>query len=171
LLLSPAIVALVDRIRRHGGLPLLLPMLALGSCAAPVTHFGDASVGAAGQPFAMAPGDGTAGVAAAVREALIVAGFREARDAPQRVEVGFAVRPRKLAVTAPGAANAAAVISPRGKAPPSLCRRRAYVLTVAMVDVATGTVRERSGATVSRCHGTAAAVLPVLAKVAVTPER
>lgn len=144
--------------------------LALGACAAPITHFGDVPTGMADadQRFAMAPSEDAA-AAAAVRDALTAAGFQEESGAPQRVEVGFAVRPRKLAVTAPGAADAPAVISPRGKAPPSLCRRQAYVLTVAMVDVATGAVRERTGATVSRCHGTAVAVLPILAKAAITP--
>lgn len=115
----------------------------------------------------MAPSEDAA-AAAAVRDTLIAAGFEEENGAPQRVEVGFAVRPRKLAVTS-GTADATLVISPRGKAPPSLCRRQAYVLTVAMVDSATGAVQERTGATVSRCHGTAAAVLPMLAKAAVTP--
>jgi hypothetical protein len=124
--------------------------------------------GAAVAPFAMAANE-DATAAAAVRDALIAAGFQETKDAPQRVEVGFAVRPRKLAVTASGTADAPLVISPRGKAPPSLCRRQAYVLTVAMVDSATGAVRERTGATVSRCRGTAATVLPMLAKAAVTP--
>lgn len=167
----PAILRRVNRTGRHAQFLPLVAALALGACAAPVTHFGDAPLSAVGetrQSFAMAPDDQGA-AATAVRDALVAAGLQETADAPLRVEVGFAVRPRKLAVTAPGKADAPSVISPRGKAPPALCHRLSYVLTVALVDRASGAVQKRMGATISRCHGTPAAVLPELAQAAVAP--
>lgn len=160
--------------KRHSRIWWLLALAPLAACTPTVRHFGNAppspSAPGAAQRFTIAPGaDGS--VAAAVRGALVAAGFQEAEDAPLRVELGFAIRTRRLEVAAPGQAGAEDIVSPAAKASLALCHRQAYVLTLAMVDRATGAVTHRTGATTSRCDGTREAVLPLLARTALSQIR
>lgn len=144
------------------------PLLALGACASSPVHFGDAGPQAADRSFAMSD-QSAAGTA--VRRALVDAGYREQDNGKLRVEVGFALRPRDLAVVAPGEQQSPQVISPATGRSLSLCKRQAYVLTIAFVDRATGKITSRGGSTIARCSGTAADVLPQLARTALASVR
>lgn len=161
---------IVWRMAKLARLARIAPLvLGLGACTTSVTHFGDAPPNlsvAANMRFAIAPTSNMA-PARAVRDALVAAGFQEAADAPEVIEVGFAVRPSKLQVTAPDGR----VLSPSTKALPSLCHRQAYVLSVAIIERASGRIAKRMGAATSRCHATPAEILPTLAQAAVNPMR
>lgn len=150
-------------------LPGLMLAMALGACASSAKQFGapatPLTVGNA-HDFTMAQ-NGLA--AAAVRQVLLAAGFQDRKDAAFRVEVGFATRPRKLAVLSSGDTAPLTVVSPATEKSLSFCRRQAYVLTVALIERRTGKVGMRSGATISRCHGEPSDVLPLLARAALQP--
>jgi len=142
--------------------------LLIAACAPAVRPFGDAPPPAAAQPRFSIGETRRADVADAVRDALHAAGYREAQDAPMRVEIGFAIRPPGVTV---GDAGGATIVSPPAPRAIGLCRRQAYVLTLAMIDRASGTVLRRSGAITARCDGKEAALLPALARAAVSPRR
>jgi hypothetical protein len=140
------------------GLALLLP-----GCAAPVRSFGTLSTASpADRTFVMAT-DGAAD--AAVRDALLAAGYTSAPDGRYRVEVGLAVRVPRMNVIA-GAGQDMRPLAPVSS-PPGLCRRQSYVLSIAFVERASGRVAARGGAVTSRCGKPAdAGLLPLLAKAA-----
>jgi hypothetical protein len=152
---------------------LLLAGLSLfpSGCAAPVRPFGALAMnpaGDAGRSFTTVTTASAQGADKAVREALVAAGYHQSSEAPYRVEVGFAVRPRRVDVAAAGAersmpASAAVPAMPRG-----LCKRRSYVLSIAFVD-AHGRVLARGGAITARCGNTAGSdILPLLARAALS---
>jgi len=143
------------------GLALLLP-----GCVAPVRSFGALSVTPADRTFAMAA-DGAAD--AAVRDALLAAGYTSAPDGRYRVEVGLAVRAPRMDVTT-GAGQDMRPLAPTSN-PPGLCRRQSYVLSIAFVERASGRVAARGGAVTSRCGKAAdAGLLPLLAKAALAKD-
>jgi hypothetical protein len=148
-----------------GGCLLALAVL-LPACAAPVRPFGALATPGQDRSFAMATG-GTAEADAAVRDALVAAGYQAAADARYRIEVGLAVRaPRTQVMAAAGDAKALQPLAPVSS-PPGLCRRRSYVLSIAFVERASGRVAARGGAVTSRCGKAGdAALLPLLAKAA-----
>jgi len=143
------------------GLALLLP-----ACAAPVRPFGTLAAPRSDRTFSIATGS-TAHADAAVRDALVAAGYQSADDARYRVEVGLAVRaPRMAVMTASGEGKALQALAPVSS-PPGLCRRQSYVLSIAFVERASGHVVARGGAVTSRCgKADDAALLPLLAKAA-----
>lgn len=134
-------------------------------CAAPVQRIGGPHAGwpeGGARSFVMAPaeGAGDATAVAAVRDALLAAGFQPSDGARYLVEVGFVVRDRRIDV---------AESVPGSHAFPALCRRQGYALSVALVDRTTGRVAMRSGAVAIRCRAAAETIIPVLAHVALTP--
>lgn len=145
---------------------LFLMSLAVAGCTPSATHFGDlgqSTPDSEARIFAI----NQEGIARdAVAEALTDAGHIERSDAPLEVEIGFAVRPIELSLVSTSEEAPARILSPAAKRSISLCQRRAYVLTLAFVDLDTGEVLSRSGATTSRCKGTASEVLPELARAA-----
>ena len=106
---------------------------------------------------------------AAVRDALVAAGYQPAEGARYRVEVGLAVRaPRTQVMAAAGDGKAMQALAPVSS-PPGLCRRQSYVLSIAFVEQASGRVAARGGAITSRCgKARDAELLPLLAKAALT---
>ncbi|OJU21786.1 MULTISPECIES: hypothetical protein [unclassified Sphingomonas] len=146
----------------------LVGALLIAACAPTVRPFGDAPPPAAAQPPFSIGETRRADVADAVRDALHAAGYREAQDAPTRVEIGFAIRPPGVTVAGAGGAT---IVSPPAPRAIGLCRRQAYVLILAMIDRASGTVLRRSGAITARCVGKEATLLPALARAAVSPRR
>lgn len=163
------ILSYVTGMKIHARTAALAAVLALAGCAPSIRHFGGAVAGDPRASFVMAPGNDAAAIAA-VHDALVSAGRIETADATQRIEVGFAVRPSRLALTVPDGAGGNTTVSPEAEAPPSFCHRQAYVLTVAMIDRTTGAVVRRTGAITSRCHGAPATVLPLLAKAALASQ-
>lgn len=141
------------------------PVLLLVACAAPPMHFGNAGLGGSDRSFTMSD---ESEAAAHVRQALVDAGYQEESRAKFRVEVGFSVRPRGLSVVAPSDGKVSRIVSPATKRSLSMCKRQAYVLTVAFVERATGTIASRGGSTIARCEGTPAEVLPRLAQTAIS---
>lgn len=142
--------------------------LALGACAPSPERFGDAPVSMpppSGRGFILSQ-DGAA--AAAVRSALVEAGLQPSDEGALRVDVGFAIRPNRLAVNADPLppSERQVVVSPAGRRTLSFCRRQAYVLTISFADSRTGRLLSRSGATLSRCRADLAEALPVLARLA-----
>lgn len=97
----------------------------------------------------------------AVRRELADHGLRESPDAPYRVDVGLAVAPLPLEVSA--GRDGATATAPAGIA---LCRRKQYVLSVAMIDRSDGRVMFRNNATAHRCAKAAAKTIPQLARTA-----
>jgi len=98
-----------------------------------------------------------------VRRALVAAGLHEDPAAPVRVDVGFAVARKALQVELPGSGPASS--SPQGI---STCRRGQYVLSVAMIERASGQVLFRGTATAHRCARSAVKALPRLANAALS---
>lgn len=158
---------------REGGLrvEILVAMagpLALGACVAPIVRndppaldhaalrAGTFTMVEAGtrDPWLIEARD-------AVTRALADQGLRQSADAPYRVDVGFAAAPLPLRVAEVRDAHGAP--PPRGIA---LCRRRQYVLSVAMIDRRDGEVVFRNSATAHRCAKALAKTLPRLARVA-----
>lgn len=140
--------------------------LLVASCAAPAKHFGDVDgrlSDSAVRSFAL---QDESEASAAVRDALIDAGFDEREDGRLRVEVGFSIRPDDLAVLARDGFKSTQVLSPPSESSISLCDKEAYVLTLAFIDTSSGKVVSRSGATMSRCSGEPAEILRKLARAA-----
>lgn len=138
----------------------------LTACVSPVVRSDVALPGPSalrGAAFTMADasagGPGVLEARGAVRRELAAQGFQESADAPYRVDIGFAVAPLPLAVSAEGDAPPAP--APSGIA---LCRRRQYVLSIAMIDRSDGRVIFRNSATAHRCVRTAAKAIPQLAR-------
>lgn len=143
------------------GLALLLP-----ACAAPVRPFGTLATPRTERTFAMAT-DGTADASAAVRDALVAAGYQPSPDARYRIEVGLAVRAPRMQVMAGTDDGKTLLPLAPVSSPPGLCRRQSYVLSIAFVEQASGRVAARGGAITSRCAGARdAGLLPLLAKAA-----
>lgn len=147
----------------------LASLLLLAGCAGSPRTFGDRQAAPAlreGGGFTLA----TQGPAsAAVGAELVRAGFNESASGDYRVEVGFAIRARDLSLTTfPGDARAT-TISPGTRPALRLCKRQAYVLTVAFVDRTSGRVIARRGATTGRCSGPLEEVLPKLARTVIGP--
>lgn len=148
---------------------ILMGAAALSACATPVVRDGTAWPDQAGafrdRSFFMAR-DGNAPDLVAARQAvkgeLVRRGFRERDDAPYRVDVGFAIAPGRIAVQAGDDV-------PRASPPPvpALCRRRQFVLSVAMMDRADGQVLLRGSAKARRCTDSAVDIIPELARVAI----
>ena len=142
----------------------------LSGCVSPIVRNGAAMPGAAAlrtASFIMAeapPGNDPGLVEArqAVRSELASRGLRESREASYRVDVGFAVAPRPVEVTV--GPDAATAPMPAGI---GLCRRRQYVLSIAMIDRSDGRVVFRNSATARRCAKAAAKAVPQLARTAV----
>ncbi|MCW6535401.1 PIN domain-containing protein [Sphingomonas lycopersici] len=109
----------------------LVGALLIAACAPTVRPFGDAPPPAAAQPPFSIGETRRADVADAVRDALHAAGYREAQDAPMRVEIGFAIRPPGVTVAGAGGAT---IVSPPAPRAIGLCRRQAYVLILALFD-------------------------------------
>ena len=128
----------------------------IAACAAAIRPFGAARLPVAAPQLFSLGETRRADVAEAVRGALRTAGYRETADAPLRVEITFAVRPPGVAVAGTAGMQL-------------LCHREAYVLTVAMIDRASGTVLRRSGAITARCRGKEGEALPLLARAAISP--
>lgn len=143
----------------------LLTMLLVG-CATPAKQFGtvDAILPDGAERSFVVYENGKAPTA--VREALTNIGFTERDDARFRVEVGFSVRPDDLALLSSDDTRSTQILSPASDATISLCRKRAYVLTLAFIDTQSGQVISRSGATMSRCRENLEEMLPHLAQTA-----
>jgi hypothetical protein len=144
------------------GLALLIP-----ACAAPIRPFGTLALSAQdgdSRTFSMVTG--TIGEAdAAVRDALLAAGYRASTNARYRVEVGFAVRAPRIDVTVAADGKPLAPVLQR----PGLCRRQSYVLSIAFVDRASGRMAARGGALTSRCgKAPGPDLLPLLARTALS---
>ena len=136
------------------------------ACAAAIRPFGAARLPVAAPQLFSLGETRRADVAEAVRGALRTAGYRETADAPLRVEITFAVRPPGVAVAGTAGMQ---LLSPPAPGALGLCHREAYVLTVAMIDRASGTVLRRSGAITARCRGKEGEALPLLARAAISP--
>lgn len=110
---------------------------------------------------------GTADADAAVRDAMLAAGYRSSADGRYRIEVGLAVRaPRIDVMAAAGDGPDMRALAPV-TSPPGFCRRQSYVLSIAFVERASGRVAARGGAVTSRCRAASdEGVLPLLAKAA-----
>lgn len=140
-----------------------LAVVLLGGCAIPPAQFGTGKSDAPARSFVLSGNDQAF---AAVRHALVADGYEEREDGELRVEVGFAVRPTDLAVLAPAEGQEGAVLSPAAAQAFALCKRQAYVLTLAFVERGSGAVASRRGATMPRCSGTLAEILPILVHTA-----
>jgi len=142
--------------------------LLLAGCASPAKHFGD-SVSrlpdVAERGFRL---EGKEAPQRAVRDALMDAGLEIRDNAGLFVQVGFSIRPGTLAVLSTDDAGSTRILSPASKDTISLCNKQAYVLTLAFVDTQSGKLVSRSGATMSRCQGAPAEVLPKLARAALS---
>jgi hypothetical protein len=147
----------------------LVPLLLLAGCAGSPRMFGDPQAAPAlreGGGFTLA----TQGPAStAVSAELVRAGFTESAAGDYRVEVGFAIRARDLSLTTLQGETPATTISPGTRPALRLCKRQAYVLTVAFVERTSGKVIARRGATTGRCSGPVEQVLPKLARTVVSP--
>ena len=139
--------------------PLLVASLA--ACA-PTIHASGSLQGwgsAPRQTFMLAgdtANDGGAG--AAVTRLLEARGFRRAGDAPYRVDVAVSASDPEISL-ADGA---------RPRQPLSLCRRRRYALSIAMIDKRDGTVLFRRGAETERCGDLSPRLVEQLATVALS---
>lgn len=153
------------RLTKNGAGAAVLALL-VGACGIRAEHFGDAGaqLPLPSERSYTVSGDGEA--TDAVRAALRDAGFAERADAPLRIDVGFAIRPRRLAVVTADADGAQDVLSPSADKVLSLCSRQAYVLTLAFVERDSGRIASRSGATLTRCDGTPDEIMPRLARAA-----
>jgi hypothetical protein len=153
---------------------LLLAGLSLfpSGCAAPVRPFGALAMypaGDAGRSFTTVTTASARGADKAVREALVAAGYHQSSEAPYRVEVGFAVRPRRVDVAAVRAEQSTAALAAVPTMPRALCKRRSHVLSIALVDNASGRVLTRGGAITARCGNTAESdILSLLAHAALS---
>jgi hypothetical protein len=140
--------------------------LLLPACAAPVRPFGALTTPPSDRTFAMAAGS-VANADAAVRDALVAAGYQSSADARYRVEVGLAVRPPRMELMAATGEEKALLSLAPASSRPALCRRQSYVLSIAFVEQASGRVAARGGAITSRCgKADNAALLPLLARAA-----
>jgi hypothetical protein len=152
---------------------LLLAGLSLfpSGCAAPVRPFGALTMnpaGDAGRSFTTVTTASAQGADKAVREALVAAGYHQSSEAPYRVEVGFAVRPRRVDVAAARAEQSTLALAVPTM-PRALCKRQSHVLSIAFVDNASGRVLARGGAITARCGNTAESdILPRLARAALS---
>jgi len=147
----------------------LVPLLLLAGCAGSPRTFGDPQATPAlreGGAFTLATQDPAS---AAVGAELVRAGFTESAAGDYRVEVGFAIRARDLSLTTLQGETPATTISPGAKPALRLCKRQAYVLTVAFVERTSGKVIARRGATTGRCSGPVEEVLPKLARTVIGP--
>jgi hypothetical protein len=140
--------------------------LLIPACSPPVRPFGALPPPQSDRTFSMATG-GTADADAAVRDAMLAAGYRSSADGRYRIEVGLAVRaPRMDVMAAAGDGPNMRVLAPVSS-PPGFCRRQSYVLSIAFVERASGRVVARGGAVTSRCRNASdEGVLPSLAKAA-----
>jgi hypothetical protein len=155
------------KVRAGRVIRVAIATLGLGACAAPVQRLGGpAADWPSGARFVMAVSGGGGNAATAVRDALVARGFRPAEDGRYRVEVGFAIRPRQVRVTGPADTLA---LSPSLGGGLSLCLRRTYVLSIALVERTTGAVAVRTGAATSRCGDSAGSVMPRLVAAALPP--
>lgn len=149
---------------------LFLIMVPLTACTPSVQRFGGAMApttrvdGVSRPSFVIEQGDDAG---EAVRAALVEAGYEAREESLLRIDVGFAVRPRRTAVVVPDAAGHFELVSPPGKPALTFCKQQNYVLTLALVERSSGRIRARGGATMSRCNGASSAVLPILARAAV----
>lgn len=152
----------------------LLALLASG-CAGHPRRFGDLEgrlARGAGHAFAMGEPGSQAGEATdAVRRALLDAGFKEAEDSLLVIEVGYAHRARALSLSGPGMtpgsdAAEARELTPAARRSLAFCRKQAHTLTIAAIDRTSGDVVARGGATLGRCAGDQATLLPELARAA-----
>lgn len=103
----------------------------------------------------------------AVRKALVEAGLQERPEGDFRIEVGFAVRPRDLSLSAPQEDAASVTLSPGTRHTIGFCKKQAYVLTIAVVERKSGRIMSRSGATLGRCSGNVERIMPQLARAAI----
>lgn len=140
---------------------------ALTACAPSAERFGGpilAVEAGVRQSFVMGQGGDAAD---AVRQALLESGYEAQEEGLLRVDVGFAIRPRRVAVVSHDESGNSEIVSPSGQPGLKLCKRQSYILTIALVERSSGRIKARSGATMSRCGGTSSAVLPILARIAI----
>jgi len=146
-------------------------LVLVGACVSPLSREGSlppAGAGLADPTYALAsaPGNGeAAGAVSLVRDALAAKGYRETPNGRYRLEVGLASAPPQVEVQhdeSRGSTSSGALPNPI-----VLCRPRRYVLTVGMVDRASGDVLFRNAAVVRHCGSTSEKILPRLARAAV----
>lgn len=111
-------------------------------------------------PDAVAGDPGLVAARSAVERGLIEKGLQESASAPYRVEVGFAVAPLPLEV------SAGTRVTPPASPGIALCHRRQYTVSVAMIDRSDGRIVFRGNATAHRCARSAMATIPRLARAA-----
>lgn len=154
---------------RIGLMAVAVGFIPLSACAPPI--MGNSGAFAAGSAlrtpdFVMA-GDASESdpsllqAREAVRRELAGHGLRESADAAYRVDVGLATAPLPLEVSA-----GRGVVSAGASTGIALCRRRQYVLSVAMIDRNDGRIVFRTGATARRCAKAATKTIPQLARSA-----
>jgi len=146
-------------------------LVLVGACVSPLSREGSLPPAGAGltdptYALASAPGNGeAAGAVSLVRDALAAKGYRETPNGRYRLEVGLASAPPQVEVQhdeSRGSTSSGALPNPI-----VLCRPRRYVLTVGMVDRASGDVLFRNAAVVRHCGSTPEKILPRLARAAV----
>ncbi|WP_029935850.1 hypothetical protein [Sphingomonas sp. UNC305MFCol5.2] len=146
-------------------------LVLVGACVSPLSREGSLPPAGAGltdptYALASAPGNGeAAGAVSLVRDALAAKGYRETPNGRYRLEVGLASAPPQVEVQhdeSRGSTSSGALPNPI-----VLCRPRRYVLTVGMVDRASGDVLFRNAAVVRHCGSTREKILPRLARAAV----
>jgi hypothetical protein len=149
-------------------------MLSLvGACTSPLTREGRLPPLAAGLAdptyvLVSVQGESDAAVSDAavlVRSALAARGYRETPDGRYRLEIGLATAPAKLEVGRGEAAERPATVSARN--PVVLCRPRRHVLTVGMIDRASGAILFRNAAAARHCGPSLEEILPRMARAAV----
>lgn len=146
-------------------------LVLVGACVSPLSREGSLPPAGAAleEPtYALASVRGSgeaAGAVSLVRDALAAKGYRETPNGRYRLEVGLASAPPQVEVQHDESRG-----STSSGAPPNpivLCRPRRYVLTVGMVDRASGDVLFRNAAVARHCGATPGKILPRLARAAV----
>lgn len=149
-------------------------MLSLvGACTSPLSREGrlpPAGEGLVDATYALAPVPGDsdavrAGVVSLVRDALIAKGYREAVNGRYRLEIGFASAPPVVEVQRENGDSRARSGS---RNPIVLCRARRYVLTVGMIDRASGDILFRNAAAARYCGKSLGKILPKMVRAAVS---
>ncbi|ATY33358.1 DUF4136 domain-containing protein [Sphingomonas psychrotolerans] len=148
-------------------------LLLVGACTSPLSREGrlpPPGEGLADATYALAPvpGDSDAAVAGAVslvRDALADKGYRETANGRYRLEVGLASAAPELEVQRAESGESAARSMRRN--PIVLCRPRRYVLTVGMIDRASGEVLFRNAAAARHCGTSPGKILPKMVRAAV----
>jgi hypothetical protein len=148
-------------------------LLLVGACTSPLSREGrlpPPGEGLADATYALAPvpGDSDAVVADAVslvRGALAGKGYRETANGRYRLEVGLASAAADLEVQRAGSGESAARSTRRN--PIVLCRPRLHVLTVGMIDRATGEILFRNTAAARHCGASPGKILPRMVRAAV----